>query len=1006
MRVAVMTWLRQNDYGSVLQAAALQRVLCSMGHEASLIGYEPNDKVFTVPSGSVYREMAGQIRENRRYRKNPLRISEASSGQFADFMDRYVRITKVCHTLTDLESLNTCFDAFVCGSDRIWSASTFDSHFFLDFVNDPNRLVAYAPSILDIESADIYVTRQMEKLIRRFRHLSVREDTGRKLLAGYLGGQALEAADPTLLLNGVDWDDFVREELDPERVPDEVFSREDAEKYRQYEEGRIKALALRAEQAEPEIESTTVQVKAAAVDETQESMEADAEGAKGAKTADIECAAGEVPEKTAGESTEAADKKEEMSCEETDGASSELSDSKMETETTVAEKDDAPATDFDEIMEPYSIRPYVRGEQLQKDKIETPKDSENTADVLAAANLNDAPKSLEALDPQAVISKGNTADTLNTDDTMKVPKPQEESRPEDEPPSGYLLISFQSINRTYWDAAYRIAERLNLVVRIVPRRKADLRRKGAISGPIGPLEYVRLIRNAAYVCTDSYHATTLAIDYKREFCCFLRYEGQDEEIKNARIHYILDMVGLSSRLYDPDQPMEPYLKKIDFMPVEYKADALRLKSRQFLEDALTSIQTYLEQTEQKGQHVLEGFSLCCGCAACEAQCEQQAITVRPDQNGFLRAFVDEERCIRCGRCTAVCPFRETGSGKSLSEGRVLSYSDEEDVFRENAASGGLAGRLMQVLHQAGFAVAACLYDEKEKRVRHELVLPDQENGMNLLEKMKGVLYVQSDFSEIIETVRRLEIPTVIIGTPCQIAGARAALQERDQVWYIDVNCSGVPSPHLFEKYRKDLQGHSEAEPNEWSVRFQATHPSRAGRYVAVRAGDKLQLLPQKKDSFMRLYRTGACLAPSCYECRFHMFSCADLRVGDWDSSGLYNRPDEQVLGGYVLERNTKAGKVSSAVCLTEHGKKMLDELMIAGWWEGLHKKDSEAFFKGCERKAMNPIKPVYYDDLQKDLMDDETSLKKIIREYVRPIEKRRTAASRLRIFYRNDEGEK
>ena len=48
-------------------------------------------------------------------------------------------------------------------------------------------------------------------------------------------------------------------------------------------------------------------------------------------------------------------------------------------------------------------------------------------------------------------------------------------------------------------------------------------------------------------------------------------------------------------------------------------------------------------------------SRCTGCCACLNACERDAISMAPDDEGFLRPAIDAEKCVRCGRCAKVCP---------------------------------------------------------------------------------------------------------------------------------------------------------------------------------------------------------------------------------------------------------------------------------------------------------------------------------------------------------------
>ena len=49
---------------------------------------------------------------------------------------------------------------------------------------------------------------------------------------------------------------------------------------------------------------------------------------------------------------------------------------------------------------------------------------------------------------------------------------------------------------------------------------------------------------------------------------------------------------------------------------------------------------------------------CCGCTACFAICPVDAISMEPDEEGFLYPVVDAAKCIRCYKCINVCGFKE------------------------------------------------------------------------------------------------------------------------------------------------------------------------------------------------------------------------------------------------------------------------------------------------------------------------------------------------------------
>lgn len=59
---------------------------------------------------------------------------------------------------------------------------------------------------------------------------------------------------------------------------------------------------------------------------------------------------------------------------------------------------------------------------------------------------------------------------------------------------------------------------------------------------------------------------------------------------------------------------------------------------------------------------------CCGCSACYAICPVSAITMEPDEEGFLYPTVDAEKCIRCYRCLSVCAFKADQKAKGYLGG--------------------------------------------------------------------------------------------------------------------------------------------------------------------------------------------------------------------------------------------------------------------------------------------------------------------------------------------------
>jgi len=100
--------------------------------------------------------------------------------------------------------------------------------------------------------------------------------------------------------------------------------------------------------------------------------------------------------------------------------------------------------------------------------------------------------------------------------------------------------------------------------------------------PVGPSEFLYLLRNAAIVLTDSFHATVFSIIFHKKFITFNR-PGLN---MNSRIESLAELVGVKDRLTecgDLDGETE-----IDYMNVDEILKEERRKSTEFLKKALNN----------------------------------------------------------------------------------------------------------------------------------------------------------------------------------------------------------------------------------------------------------------------------------------------------------------------------------------------------------------------------------------------------------------------------------
>ena len=212
MKICVLTQPLGANYGGILQAYALQKVLRDMGHDVTTLRFRPD--VPWVPSGykkhllTLRRFVSKYIKGNNSIVYcNPDRQTRFAYRELDRFIDTQMHCLEVKAPLS-FHDLPT-FDTFIVGSDQVWrpAYSPCLPNFYLDFLADsPVKRIAYAASFgVDTWETDEEMTLQIRPLAQKFDAISVREESGIALCKNYLNVNAQRMPDPTLLLTAADY---------------------------------------------------------------------------------------------------------------------------------------------------------------------------------------------------------------------------------------------------------------------------------------------------------------------------------------------------------------------------------------------------------------------------------------------------------------------------------------------------------------------------------------------------------------------------------------------------------------------------------------------------------------------------------------------------------------------------------------------------------------------------------------------------------------------------------
>lgn len=104
---------------------------------------------------------------------------------------------------------------------------------------------------------------------------------------------------------------------------------------------------------------------------------------------------------------------------------------------------------------------------------------------------------------------------------------------------------------------------------------------------VGPAEFIRLIRDAEYVFTDSFHASVFSLLHRKNFFTFRRYDNDSVVSTNGRLYSLLSLVGQEDRLLKGNEDVRSCMERsVNYDAVHQKLAALRRFTGLFIENAL------------------------------------------------------------------------------------------------------------------------------------------------------------------------------------------------------------------------------------------------------------------------------------------------------------------------------------------------------------------------------------------------------------------------------------
>jgi len=206
MKVGIVTFHYNNNFGAALQCYALQRAIKELGHEVDVIDYVP-------PGGELkpfwrgWNIRSGQFLKKVRQRLLQLKYERKASRAFESFRNSYFSLSARCTTLDQVRRVATQYDAVVCGSDQVWVFER-PSVYFLDLGDQFKGLKISYAACCGHNQQHPGEGEKIRNLVNRLDSISVRNDFSKEIVSAYTAKPISITADPTLL---VDFDELMEE---------------------------------------------------------------------------------------------------------------------------------------------------------------------------------------------------------------------------------------------------------------------------------------------------------------------------------------------------------------------------------------------------------------------------------------------------------------------------------------------------------------------------------------------------------------------------------------------------------------------------------------------------------------------------------------------------------------------------------------------------------------------------------------------------------------------------
>lgn len=265
---------------------------------------------------------------------------------------------------------------------------------------------------------------------------------------------------------------------------------------------------------------------------------------------------------------------------------------------------------------------------------------------------------------------------------------------------------------------------------------------------------------------------------------------------------------------------------------------------------------------------------CTGCGACDKQCEQNAITMIKTQEGFYYPFIDDDKCIKCGKCAEVCCL----NGNTKGEQGTSYCFKASDSLRWRSDNGSVFLFLAEKIIEQNGKIYAPFFVDDYNDVKYRLI-----NNTDELDMLCNIQYVQANpfeaYDELKTTLDNGDI-VLFFGIPCAVAGIKLMLKYSN-LYTVDTICHGISSGNIWSKFIDEVRG-----------QYGISRLKLSSKELGINESIRIYLNNSENDiyeefsdgNWISSFNSGLTLRKSCYSCSYNSAN----RQGDFTVGNMSN----------------------------------------------------------------------------------------------------------------------